>query len=239
MSEISEKVTEALREAQEFILQGWADEHDEETRRVYSLVTKALEAAALVRAEANAGEPVVWQIWSERFGKWVFDLPVIIDPDAPVDAPRRPLFAAAPQPSGPVGALDWSTFNGPVRNTSWAPDLQELIYTALNYLDGEGDADEDAGEQIIERLLAALSALTADKPEQAVPSGWREITEEDRPPNDTDVLMGYWETWPREGWHVECGHYGSTRGGWIHGRVTHWLPLDVLPAAPTAGGGDA
>lgn len=52
--------------------------------------------------------------------------------------------------------LDWSNFEGPKRNVEWKPDDQDLIYTALNYRDDEfGDQDEDAGQQIVERLLAA------------------------------------------------------------------------------------
>ncbi|MQW24261.1 hypothetical protein GHK69_00940 [Sinorhizobium meliloti] len=56
----------------------------------------------------------------------------------------------------PRAELDWSSFVGPKRNVEWKPDDQELIYTALNYRDDEyGDQDEDAGQQIIERLLSA------------------------------------------------------------------------------------
>jgi len=61
---------------------------------------------------------------------------------------------------------------------------------------------------------------------------WREITEDDRPPNDTNVIMGCWESWPTRQWVTEIGLYGSTKGGWIHGRMTHWLPLDFLPPPP-------
>lgn len=52
--------------------------------------------------------------------------------------------------------LDWSNFEGPKRNLEWKPDDRDLIYTAINFRDDEwGDADEDAGQQIVERLLAA------------------------------------------------------------------------------------
>jgi hypothetical protein len=52
--------------------------------------------------------------------------------------------------------LDWSNFEGPKRNVDWKPDDQDLIYTALNYRDDEyGDADDDVGQQIAERLLSA------------------------------------------------------------------------------------
>lgn len=52
--------------------------------------------------------------------------------------------------------LDWSNFDGPKRNADWKPDDQDLIYEAINFRDDDyGDADEDAGQQIVERLLAA------------------------------------------------------------------------------------
>ncbi|MCF1471168.1 hypothetical protein FS763_04405 [Agrobacterium vitis] len=55
-----------------------------------------------------------------------------------------------------VTGLDWSNFEGPKRNTEWKPGDQDLIYTAINFRDDEwGDADEDAAQQIVERLLAA------------------------------------------------------------------------------------
>lgn len=52
--------------------------------------------------------------------------------------------------------IDFADFAGPKRNVGWQPDLQELIYQALLGLDGTVDADEDAAEQIIERLLVVL-----------------------------------------------------------------------------------
>ncbi|WP_234842217.1 hypothetical protein [Sinorhizobium meliloti] len=64
--------------------------------------------------------------------------------------------APAPAPEASVRALDWSNFEGPKRNVAWKPDEQDLIYTAINFRDDEyGDQDEDAGQQIVERLLAA------------------------------------------------------------------------------------
>lgn len=61
-----------------------------------------------------------------------------------------------PSPQSNVCGLDWSNFDGPKRNVEWKPDDQDLIYTALNYRDDEyGDADEDVGQQLVERLLDA------------------------------------------------------------------------------------
>ncbi|MGV0878035.1 hypothetical protein V6767_12895 [Martelella sp. FLE1502] len=62
--------------------------------------------------------------------------------------------------------LDWANFAGPSRNIEWKPDDQELICTALNFCADEGDQDEDAGQQIVERLLAAwqLTAISDGRP---------------------------------------------------------------------------
>ncbi|MBD9390170.1 hypothetical protein IB237_23495 [Agrobacterium sp. AGB01] len=66
------------------------------------------------------------------------------------------------QPSRTVvtKGLDWSGFKGVKINEQWTPDDQELIYTALGVYNGDGDMDEDAREQIIERLLAAWQRLS-------------------------------------------------------------------------------
>lgn len=94
----------------------------------------------------------------------------------------RAALAIAPEPpSVAIKPMDWSNFDGPKRNTGWMPDIQELIHTALNHLDGKGDADQDAGEQIIERLLSALrsalvDALTPDHSGDVTdmfPAGWK------------------------------------------------------------------
>lgn len=45
----------------------------------------------------------------------------------------------------------------PTLNSRWKPGLQELVYTAINYVRGDyEDADENNGEQIAEQLLIAL-----------------------------------------------------------------------------------
>jgi hypothetical protein len=51
--------------------------------------------------------------------------------------------------------LDWTGFKGIQINKAWMPDDQELIYTAMGVYDHDGDMDDDAPEQIIERLLCA------------------------------------------------------------------------------------
>lgn len=44
-----------------------------------------------------------------------------------------PLAADAREPASD---LDWSGFAGVKLNKAWAPDLQELVYTALNFMSG-------------------------------------------------------------------------------------------------------
>lgn len=72
--------------------------------------------------------------------------------------------ASGRESSRVMSKIDWGNFEGPNRNIDWKPDLQDLIYTAINFRDEEwGDADEDAGQQIVERLLAALRDEHFDK----------------------------------------------------------------------------
>ena len=114
----------------------------------------------------------------------------------------------------------------------------------------QGDIEErlrlPVSESMFVRRSDMLRALFAERAEAAdtiaslrkqvsdVVGAWREITEDDRPPNDVEVLMGCWESWPRTQWVVEYGLYGSTKGGWTHGRMTHWLPSSILPEPPLA-----
>lgn len=72
------------------------------------------------------------------------------------EALRLIAWRAMSSAPAPRSDLDWSNFEGPKRNVEWNPDDQDLIYTALNYRDDDyGDADEDVGQQLVERLLAA------------------------------------------------------------------------------------
>lgn len=86
-----------------------------------------------------------------------------------------PVYTAPPISAAATNDLDWSGFQGIKINREWMPDDQELIYTALGVYEGEGDMDDDAKEQIIERLLAAwqlssLSARVKDAPAPLVKS---------------------------------------------------------------------
>lgn len=63
------------------------------------------------------------------------------------------------------------------------------------------------------------------------PQHWM-LIEEDAPidvPLDTPVLLAWWNDWTGA-WEMEVGHAGSERGGWRHGRATHWRPTPPPPA---------
>lgn len=76
-----------------------------------------------------------------------------------------PIYAA-PTTSAAATHLDWSGFQGIKINKEWMPDDQELIHTALGVYEGEGDMDDDAKEQIIERLLAVWQRSATSSPAQ-------------------------------------------------------------------------
>lgn len=63
----------------------------------------------------------------------------------------------------PLDFSNWSNNTLPERtgNVGWQPDLQDLIYTAINHVEGNyDDADENAAEQVIERLVLAIKSLS-------------------------------------------------------------------------------
>lgn len=99
-------------------------------------------------------------------GVWSVTDPEWVQKDFTATDTYKNLYAAltAPPPVQMMG-LDWSNFDGPKRNVEWTPDDQDLIYTALNYRDDDyGDADEDVGQQLVERLLAAWKRTTEGQP---------------------------------------------------------------------------
>ncbi|MEJ5026323.1 hypothetical protein [Brucella anthropi] len=63
--------------------------------------------------------------------------------------------------------------------------------------------------------------------------GWLPITEENEPPMDVEVILGWWQSFPEKAWITHVSRYGSTRGRWRHSGATHWLPLSILPSAPS------
>ncbi|WP_421365635.1 hypothetical protein [Agrobacterium tumefaciens] len=129
-------------------------------------VRRAHAALAALEAALSAAEPRGYLVHDKDNpdGRYFKQKPSISDDDmSEYEIWIEPLYAAPPAPSVVVKALDWSGFKGVQINDQWMPDDQELIYTALGVYDGDGDMDDDAREQVIERLLAAWqrSALSA------------------------------------------------------------------------------
>lgn len=84
--------------------------------------------------------------------------------------------------------------------------------------------DGDGIDQSVCDEVAAWLRLVAAQPQQ--PAGWKPI---ETAPADTDVLLCYF-SWQGE-WVYEVGMAHCTRGGWWHGRATHWMPLPPTPGA--------
>ncbi|QGJ74205.1 hypothetical protein [Sinorhizobium meliloti] len=152
--------------------------------------------------------------------------------------------APAQVPEGNAQALDWSNFEGPKRNVEWKPDEQDLMYTAINYRDDEyGDQDEDAGQQIVERLLAAWRAaviseqltfeisarLLKERDEARAARAYpRELTADLC--NVLSLMM--WNTGPIAHVLRAGGAAIPTKGEIEQAHVLHWLTLLVLEHGP-------
>lgn len=112
--------------------------------------------------------------------------------------------------------------------------IAPLAWAAL----GTGDTLAQANRRKAS-LRHARAALEAALSGHVV--GWREITEDNEPPRDVELLLGWWRTWPERKWEYASGLYGSTKGGWVHGNATHWQTLpappvpEMSPTNPTAG----
>lgn len=63
---------------------------------------------------------------------------------------------------------------------------------------------------------------------------WREILwDEDEPPADVELLLGHWDHMTGTTvWRQEIDVWKSTRGGWVKGYHTHWMPAPQ-PPVPT------
>lgn len=75
----------------------------------------------------------------------------------------------APNPGG-IDFAHWTYNTLPERtgNIGWRPDPQDLIYTAINHVEGDyEDADDNAAEQVIERLVLLVKQLLSDADAQA------------------------------------------------------------------------
>jgi hypothetical protein len=131
------------------------------TRRRHLDGSSPGKAAAMseIKTPAPVDHVVGWIYEDELPKNYPYDA---MFPHSKVDGVRMfPVFAPAPRGAEPT--LEWGNFEGPKINVKWKPDDQDLIYTALNVYDGEGDMDDDAREQIIERLLAAWKSAIASE----------------------------------------------------------------------------
>lgn len=48
-------------------------------------------------------------------------------------------------------------------------------------------------------------------------------------PADVDVLLCWWDEWPQGQWKQDLNLAICTKGGWRHGRATHWMSLPEPP----------
>jgi len=79
-------------------------------------------------------------------------------------------------------------------------------------------------------LRIGLRAMLTSAPPAPSVGGWRRIEEDAEVdvPLDTDLLLAWWDEWS-EAWKIEANYAGSERGGWRHGRATHWMELPQPP----------
>lgn len=96
----------------------------------------------------------------------------------------------------------------------------------------------DAGLSL-DRLLLHMQEELADALVYTVAArevgAWQPI---ETAPSDTNVLLGWWRTFPKREWKTEAGWaVHSNRmppesgfsNGWRHGEATHWRPLPAPP----------
>lgn len=163
---------------------------------------------------------------------------------APVaDALEKALGRAAPH--GGEGAAGQVEFLD-VENHRLRRAMQKIMARLAYLLDEDqfGNIESIVTEAGVEPPL--YTAQQMKKYARAAPSpqgdAWMRI-EEDAPvdvPLDTPVLLAWWDEWSSE-WKIEVNYAGSERGGWRHGRATHWQPLTAPPidaarSTPTKGG---
>ena len=93
--------------------------------------------------------------------------------------------------------------------------------------------DRERGREYVPLYAApvAAQAQEAAPAAQGEPSAWHRIEEDAEVdvPLDTDLLLAWWDEWSGA-WEIEANHAGSERGGWRHGRATHWMPLPPPPS---------
>lgn len=111
-------------------------------------------------------------------------------------------------------------------NSDGSTDYKHKAAAALRELLAENATltqECKALEAKVSRMEREVQELEAKVPK------WRIITE-DEPPLDVNLLLAYFNEWPSPQWTVESGWAGSTRGGWLHGQATHWMPLPETPS---------
>lgn len=77
-------------------------------------------------------------------------------------------------------------------------------------------------------LLKEAEAALRDAAKPA-DEGWQDIS---TAPKDENVLLGWWRDWPERKWECEIELASCTKGGWRHGRATHWQPLPAPHSEP-------
>ena len=117
-------------------------------------------------------------------------------------------------------------------------DARELYEETLRVADGldryeariaEAERSRDELVQKMHQLERERDALRVDAQD------WM-LIEEDAAvdaPLDTPVLLAWWDDWSAE-WKIEVNFAGSERGGWRHGRATHWKPQPKPPTSRAA-----
>ncbi len=83
------------------------------------------------------------------------------------------------------------------------------------YATGHGDTVGD--------IMREFNAQIPDRAQ----SPWMDI---ETAPKDVELLLGWWRSGLERKWEYASGLAGSTKGGWLHGQATHWMPI---PAPPT------
>lgn len=209
-------------------------------RHAARFMFNALQAAARPAVTDDVAKPFLDYVKLSGFERLPDDMPLTAGSrmaarQITVGDFRRLAAALSAHPCTTSPVVDHETAN--------VSDKQNAVTDALRELRGHiadvaaagmliGSNQNETFQRLQDKCKTMLAIVDTTLGAAGEPVAWREITEDDQPPRDTEVLMGCWESWPRQQWVVEFGLYGSTRGRWIHGRMTHWLPASYLPAAP-------
>jgi len=93
----------------------------------------------------------------------------------------------------------------------WAEDGSETGHA----LSPVGRLAHDAADELeaLQRRVEELESLNE----------WKVCDE--NTPIDTELLLGWVQTWPSEKWESQISVYHCTRGRWIHGSATHYMSV--------------